>query len=86
MLADSLKLRMGAQAKAASERMGHVREDWEPARPGWPRPEVPEAPEIYDTTRRLRPLARRRLSTSRPFLWLIRSRNPCVRRRRRRFG
>jgi len=38
------------------------------------------------TVRRLRPLARRRLSTSRPFFVLILTRNPCVRRRRRRFG
>ena len=38
------------------------------------------------TVRRLRPFARRRLSTSRPFFVLIRTRNPCVRRRRRRFG
>src|SRR4030095_92063 len=30
------------------------------------------------TVRRLRPFARRRLSTSRPFLVLIRTRNPCV--------
>jgi hypothetical protein len=30
------------------------------------------------TVRRLRPFARRRLSTSRPFFVLIRTRNPCV--------
>src|SRR6185436_7430819 len=31
-----------------------------------------------ETVRRFRPLARRRFSTSRPFLVLIRTRNPCV--------
>ena len=36
--------------------------------------------------RRLRPLARRRLRTCRPFLVAMRTRNPCVRLRRRRFG
>lgn len=39
-----------------------------------------------DTDSRLRPLARRRFSTSRPFLVLMRTRNPWVFRRRRRFG
>ena len=39
-----------------------------------------------ETVSRLRPFARRRLSTSRPFLVLMRTRNPWVRRRRRRFG
>jgi hypothetical protein len=38
------------------------------------------------TVSRLRPFARRRLSTNRPFLVLIRTRNPCVFRRRRTFG
>ena len=38
------------------------------------------------TVRRLRPFARRRLRTSRPFLVLIRTRNPCVRFRWRVFG
>lgn len=33
------------------------------------------------TVRRLRPFARRRFSTRRPFLVLIRTRNPCVRLR-----
>ena len=43
---------------------------------------------VYDeeTVKRFRPLARRRFRTSRPFLVLILTRNPCVRRRRRRFG
>jgi hypothetical protein len=43
---------------------------------------------FYDeeTVKRFRPLARRRFRTSRPFLVLIRTRNPWVRRRRRRFG
>ena len=43
---------------------------------------------VYDeeTVKRFRPLARRRFRTSRPFLVLIRTRNPWVRRRRRRFG
>jgi hypothetical protein len=36
--------------------------------------------------RRFRPLARRRLRTCRPFLVLIRTRNPWVFARRRRFG
>ena len=39
-----------------------------------------------ETVRRLRPFARRRLSTWRPFFVAIRTRNPCVRFRRRRFG
>src|SRR5882724_11401898 len=38
------------------------------------------------TVRRLRPLARRRFSTRRPFLVLMRARKPCVLRRRRLFG
>ena len=39
--------------------------------------------QIYSllTVRRLRPFARRRLSTNRPFLVLIRTRKPCVRAR-----
>jgi hypothetical protein len=36
-----------------------------------------------DTDNRLRPLARRRLRTVRPFFVAIRTRKPCVRRRRR---
>ena len=39
-----------------------------------------------ETVRRLRPLARRRFRTCRPFLVAMRTRNPCVRLRRRRFG
>jgi hypothetical protein len=39
-----------------------------------------------DTDNRLRPLARRRLRTVRPFLVAIRTRKPCVRRRRRVLG
>ena len=39
-----------------------------------------------ETVSRLRPLARRRLSTSRPFLVAIRVRKPCVLARWRRFG
>jgi hypothetical protein len=39
-----------------------------------------------ETVRRFRPLARRRLSTCCPFLVAIRTRNPCVRLRRRLFG
>src|SRR4029079_11433582 len=38
------------------------------------------------TVRRLRPFARRRFRTRRPFFVLIRTRNPCVRTRCRRFG
>jgi hypothetical protein len=38
------------------------------------------------TVRRLRPLARRRFSTRRPFFELIRTRNPWVRFRRRELG
>ena len=38
------------------------------------------------TVRRFRPLARRRFSTRRPFFVLMRTRNPCVRLRRRVFG
>ena len=38
------------------------------------------------TVRRLRPFARRRLSTSRPFFVLMRTRNPCVRLRWRVLG
>jgi hypothetical protein len=39
-----------------------------------------------ETVSRLRPLARRRFNTSRPFFVAILTRKPCVRRRRRRFG
>jgi hypothetical protein len=39
-----------------------------------------------ETVNLFRPLARRRFRTSRPFLVLIRSRKPCVLRRRLRFG
>ena len=39
-----------------------------------------------ETVSRFRPLARRRFRTSRPFFVLMRTRKPCVRRRRRRFG
>ncbi len=39
-----------------------------------------------ETVRRLRPFARRRFSTCRPFFVAMRTRNPCVRLRRRRFG
>jgi hypothetical protein len=39
-----------------------------------------------ETVSRLRPLARRRFSTRRPFLVAIRVRNPCVFARWRRFG
>jgi hypothetical protein len=42
--------------------------------------------EDEETVRRLRPLARRRLRTRRPFFVLMRTRKPCVRRRRRRLG
>ena len=38
------------------------------------------------TVRRLRPFARRRFNTRRPFFVLIRTRNPCARLRRRVFG
>ena len=38
------------------------------------------------TVRRLRPFARRRFNTSRPFFVLILTRKPCVRLRWRRFG
>jgi len=38
------------------------------------------------TVRRLRPFARRRFSTRRPFLVFIRTRKPCALTRRRRFG
>jgi hypothetical protein len=38
------------------------------------------------TVRRFRPLARRRLSTRRPFFVLILTRNPCARARRRLLG
>lgn len=47
-------------------------------------PEIPRAG--YETARRLRPLARRRFKTCRPFFVLIRTRNPWVRRRWRLFG
>jgi hypothetical protein len=39
-----------------------------------------------DTVSRLRPFARRRLSTVRPFFVCMRTRKPCVRRRRRTLG
>ena len=52
--------------------------------PRWPA----TASERYSllTVRRLRPFARRRFSTSRPFFVLIRTRNPCVFSRWRVFG
>jgi hypothetical protein len=48
----------------------------------------PEPSQRYSllTVRRFRPFARRRLSTSRPFFVLIRTRNPCVFARWRVFG
>ena len=46
----------------------------------------PLARRAYDTVRRFRPLARRRFRTRRPFLVLMRSRKPCVFRRRLRLG
>ena len=46
----------------------------------------PKADYSLLTESRLRPLARRRLSTSRPFLVLMRTRNPCARLRWRVFG
>jgi hypothetical protein len=39
-----------------------------------------------ETVSRLRPFARLRFRTVRPFLVAMRTRNPCVRLRRRRFG
>lgn len=48
----------------------------------WPAGTYPSS----DTVRRFRPFARRRLSTSRPFFVRIRTRNPCVLRRRRVLG
>ena len=39
-----------------------------------------------ETVNLLRPFARRRLSTIRPFFVFMRTRKPCVRRRRRRLG
>lgn len=46
----------------------------------------PSVDAVHLTAIRLRPLARRRCSTRWPAFALIRFRNPCVRRRRRRFG
>ncbi len=54
--------------------------------PGGRPTEVPGVIHSDDTVRRFRPLARRRLSTRRPFLVFIRTRKPCVRRRRRLLG
>ena len=48
--------------------------------------EVPGVIHSDDTVRRFRPLARRRFNTRRPFLVFIRTRKPCVRRRRRVLG
>ncbi len=45
-----------------------------------------ERSDYDETVRRLRPLARRRFRTSRPFFVLMRTKKPCVRLRRRRFG
>jgi hypothetical protein len=42
--------------------------------------------QLEETVSRLRPLARRRFSTIRPFLVRMRTRNPWVRRRRRLLG
>jgi hypothetical protein len=46
----------------------------------------PTAGQREDTVSRFRPFERRRLTTRRPFLVLMRTRNPWVRRRRRLFG
>jgi len=54
-----------------------------------PRPGYENLGRDYDselTVSRLRPLARRRFNTRRPFLVLIRTRKPWVRLRWRRFG
>jgi hypothetical protein len=47
---------------------------------------VPDVRHSDDTVKRFRPLARRRFSTRRPFLDFMRTRKPCVRRRRRLLG
>ncbi len=49
------------------------------------RPPEPGCQDV-ETVSRFRPFARRRFSTMRPFLVLMRTRNPWVRRRRRRLG
>ena len=55
--------------------------------PGWCRCVVACLDQAGDeTVSRFRPLALRRFRTSRPFFVLMRTRKPCVRRRRRRFG
>ena len=52
------------------------------------RPALPLAGLAYEdeTVSRFRPFARRRFRTSRPFFVAMRTRNPCVRLRRRRLG
>src|SRR5207302_3092010 len=54
--------------------------------PGATRTRAGARPPEHQTASRLRPLARLRLSVSRPARVLIRARNPCVRARLRFFG
>ncbi len=73
---DVLEIDPTANALVRLQSLGHAR-SWRARRLAW---------RAYDTVRRFRPLARRRFRTRRPFLVLMRSRKPCVFRRRLRLG
>ncbi len=76
MRVDVLEIDPTANALVRLQSLGHAR-SWRGR---------PLACRAYDTVRRFRPLARRRFRTRRPFLVLMRSRKPCVFRRRLRLG
>jgi len=77
VLVDVLEVGPPADALVRLESLGHA---------GFLRRRRPVRRDAYETVRRLRPLARRRFRTRRPFLVLMRSRKPCVLRRRLRLG
>jgi hypothetical protein len=83
----ALKIRPLPKASIGTERTGPGRRKLTLSEVHW-RPRIRASRRVYDeeTVRRFRPFARRRLRTSLPFFVLMRTRNPCVRRRRRRFG
>jgi len=77
VLVDVLEVGPPADALVRLESLGHA---------GFLRHRRLARRDAYETVRRLRPLARRRFRTRRPFLVLMRSRKPCVLRRRLRLG
>jgi hypothetical protein len=75
-------------ASHSDARLAHRRHSQRPFAEAFTEAKGRPRPESYSllTVRRFRPLARRRLRTSRPFLVLMRTRNPCVRFRWRVLG